>query len=63
MTQGYDFIDEQANAIKKIIEIDKDINKEVSKGGNADENKITKLRFEQMLRGLYIQQDPMSFSY
>lgn len=59
MTQGYDFIEEQSDAIKKIIEIDKDIDKEISNGDKADENKITKLRFEQMLRGLRIQQNPM----
>lgn len=58
MTQGFDYIDEQAEAIKKIISIDKDIQKEEAKGSDKDDDRIMKLRFEQMLRGLYIQQDP-----
>lgn len=38
-------------AIKKVIEIDKKLHED-----DIDENMRTKLMFEQMLRGLYINQ-------
>lgn len=55
-------IDVENDAIKKITDIDKKIIKEVSKGNMADDEKVTKLRFEQMLQGLYLTQDPMKIN-
>lgn len=50
-------IDYEANeeAIKKIREIDEQIKEEDSKEV-ADGKKLTKLMFEQLLRGMYINQ-------
>lgn len=48
-----------SDSIEKVREIDEKIQKEFSNGTMADKDKITKLRFEQMLRGLYITQNPI----
>ena len=50
-------IDYEANeeAIKRVQEIDNEI-KEENKKENANRSVITKLMFEQMLRGLHINQ-------
>ena len=51
------FYADQSKVIDSIIEIDKKIKEESEKKEKADMSKITKLRFEQMLRGLYINGD------
>lgn len=43
--------------IEGIVEIDNQIQEEYSKE-KADQPKLTQLRFEQMLRGLYLFQNP-----
>jgi hypothetical protein len=50
-------IDYEANeeAIKRVREIDEQIKEEDSKEV-ADNGKLTKLMFEQLLRGMYINQ-------
>lgn len=45
------------DVINGIIEIDKQIQEEVDKDV-VDKQKLTKLRFEQMLRGLYLFENP-----
>ena len=45
------------NVINGIIEIDNQIQEEVDKDV-VDKQKLTKLRFEQMLRGLYLFENP-----
>ena len=40
------------------MEIDEKIQDEINKGNNRDKDKITRLRFEQLLRGMAITQDP-----
>ena len=55
-------MDEEKEIIQGVIDIDKKIIEEVNKGSMADKQKITKLRFEQMLRGLYITQNPMDIN-
>ena len=60
--EGFDAVEAQNNAIKRVQEVDKEIQKEISKGSMGDEHKITKLRFEQMLRGLFITQDPLNLN-
>jgi len=60
--EGFDVVEAQNNAIKRVQEVDKEIQKEISKGSMSDERKITKLRFEQMLRGLFITQDPLNLN-
>lgn len=45
------------NIINGIIEIDNQIQEEVDKDV-VDKQKLTKLRFEQMLRGLYLFENP-----
>lgn len=60
MNTGFDIIDAENNAVKSIQEIDKKVIDELSKGSMSDAEKITKLRFEQMLKGLYLTQDPMN---
>lgn len=47
------FDQNQTDVINSIRDVDKEIKKENSKGSMADGNKITKLMYEQMLRGLY----------
>ena len=56
------YLDKDGNYSKKdiingIIEIDNQIQEEVDKDV-VDKQKLTKLRFEQMLRGLYIFENP-----
>ena len=63
MNNSFDYIDEQNDAIEGVKNIDKEIQKEFSKGSMANKEKITKMRFEQMLRGLYITQNPMNINY
>ena len=59
---GFDSFKAKDEAIRSVINIDKEIQKEVSKGLMGDKKKITKMRFEQMLRGLYITQNPMNIN-
>ena len=47
------FYKDQSDIVDSIIEIDKQIKEESAKE-KSDGDKITKLRFEQMLRGLYL---------
>lgn len=47
------FYKDQSDIVESIIEIDNQI-KEEKKKKKRDGDKITKLRFEQMLRGLYL---------
>jgi hypothetical protein len=49
---------EQSEMIKSVMEIDEKIQDEINKGNNRDKDKITRLRFEQLLRGMAITQDP-----
>ena len=56
------YLDKDGNYSKKdvingIIEIDNQIQEEVDKDV-VDKQKLTKLRFEQMLRGLYLFENP-----
>ena len=56
------YLDKDGNYSKKdiingIIEIDNQIQEEVDKDV-VDKQKLTKLRFEQMLRGLYLFESP-----
>ena len=48
------------NVINGIIDIDEKIQEECNKD-EVDNKKLTKLRYEQMLRGLYLWQNPFSF--
>lgn len=57
-TNQLDPLEMQNEAVDKIIDIDKQVQKELKSGTMADDKKITKLRFEQMLKGLYLFQDP-----
>lgn len=45
------------NVINGIIDIDEKIQEECTKDV-VDESKLTRLRYEQMLRGLYLWQNP-----
>lgn len=47
------FYKDQSDIVESIIEIDNQIKEENAKE-KRDGDKITKLRFEQMLRGLYL---------
>lgn len=58
MTMGEDYILNQKEAIERVREIDKMVIEELNKD-KKDREKITRLRFEQMLRGLYITQNPI----
>ena len=56
------YLDKDGNYSKKdiingIIEIDNQIQEEVDKDV-VDKQKLTKLRFEQILRGLYLFENP-----
>lgn len=59
MTNNFNTINIDENAVEKVIEIDKQIKDEISKDSNIDDKKVTKLMFEQMLRGLYLTQNPI----
>ena len=48
------------NVINGIIDIDEKIQEECNKD-EVDNKKLMKLRYEQMLRGLYLWQNPFSF--
>lgn len=48
------------NVINGIIDIDEKIQEECDKD-KVDNKKLTELRYEQMLRGLYLWQNPFSF--
>ena len=48
------------NVINGIIDIDEKIQEECNKD-EVDNKKLTKLRYEQMLRGLCLWQNPFSF--
>ena len=49
---------EQTENINNVIEVDNMLKEEMGKE-KIDKNKITKLRFEQLLRGLYLSQYPL----
>ena len=49
----------QTDIINDIQKISEKINEEVSKD-NTNEDVVTKLMFEQMLKGLYLQNFPMN---
>lgn len=52
---SYDVVNESnKEAIQRVVDISDMIEEERSKE-NSDESKITRLLFEQMLRGLYIR--------
>ncbi len=59
MANNFNTLNIDENAVEKVIEIDKQIKDEFSKGSNIDDKKVTKLMFEQMLRGLYLTQNPI----
>ena len=59
MVDNLNSFNNENDAVEKVREIDEKIQKEFSNGTMADKDKITKLRFEQMLRGLYITQNPI----
>ncbi len=59
MVDNLNSFNNENDAVEKVREIDEKIQKEFSNGTMADKDKITKMRFEQMLRGLYITQNPM----
>ena len=59
MVDNLNSFNNENNAVEKVREIDEKIQKEFSNGTMADKDKITKMRFEQMLRGLYITQNPI----
>ena len=48
---------DEGEIIKEISEIDAKVKEEVNKP-NADNDKIVKLRFQQLLRGMYLTQNP-----
>lgn len=54
-----DYFLNQRETIERIKEIDQQVIAESTKIGRKDKSKITRLRFEQMLRGLYLTQNPM----
>ena len=52
---GYDIANEfNQEAVQRVVDVSDMIEDERSKE-NSDESKITRLLFEQMLRGLYIR--------
>ena len=52
---GYDIANEfNQEAVQRVVDVSDMIEEEMSKE-NSDESKITRLLFEQMLRGLYIR--------
>ena len=59
MVDNLNSFNNENDAVEKVREIDEKIQKEFSNGTVADKDKITKMRFEQMLRGLYITQNPI----
>ena len=59
MVDNLNSFNNENDAVEKVREIDEKIQKEFSNGTMADKDKITKMRFEQMLRGVYITQNPM----
>jgi hypothetical protein len=54
-----DLMDTCGDTIKKIEDIDNQISEEFEKE-ESDKDKICKLRFEQMLQGLYLNQYGMN---
>jgi hypothetical protein len=48
--------DDQDEVIKNIKEIDNKIQEEFDKGEKMDEDKVMRLRFAQLMRGLYLNQ-------
>lgn len=57
----YGIFDER-EVVNNIIDIDKKINEELGKE-KQDKELICKLRFEQMLKGLYLQAIPDPYNY
>jgi len=48
---------DDASVIKEIYKIDEQVKEELGKP-NYDKEKVMKLRFEQLLKGIYLTQDP-----
>lgn len=48
--------DDQDEVIKNIKDIDNEIQEEFDKGEKIDEDKVMRLRFAQLMRGLYLNQ-------
>lgn len=57
----YGIYDER-EVVNNLIDIDKKINEELDKE-KQDKELICKLRFEQMLKGLYLQAIPDPYNY
>lgn len=57
----YGIFDER-EVVNNLIDIDKKINEELGKE-KQDKELICKLRFEQMLKGLYLQAIPDPYNY
>lgn len=57
----YGIFDER-EVVNSLIDIDKKINEELDKE-KQDKELICKLRFEQMLKGLYLQAIPDPYNY
>ena len=60
-----DYLDENGvyskeKVIGSIVDIDEKIDEECKEGG-VDGEELTRLRYERMLRGLYLWQNPYSF--
>lgn len=51
------FLVDNDEIIKEISEIDAQVKEELSKP-NYDNDKVVKLRFQQLLRGMYLTQSP-----
>ena len=59
---SYDVLNEfNQEAIQRVVDVSDMIEDERSKE-NSDESKITRLLFEQMLRGLYIRQEKHNYT-
>lgn len=59
MANNFSTLNIDENVVEKVIEIDKQIKDEISKDSKVNEERVTKLMFEQMLRGLYLTQNPI----
>ena len=60
---GYDIANEfNQEAVQRVVDVSDMIEEERSKE-NSDESKITRLLFEQMLRGLYIRKKKQNYTH
>jgi hypothetical protein len=59
MKPNEDYVIDQKEAIERVREIDGKISEAFEKSGRRNTEEITRLRFEQMLRGLMITQNPL----